>query len=156
MKKAITVTIILILLVSFFAGCQAFRDPNTLSMESLSEEQKTTIRNKYLIKYNADFSWDLTGGETSYFGTINNCVILMPLGTTLQPGIVMHYTFEIADHTFECYESRDLFAYREGKICTLAEAYQQGWLTKDHIGVICEKYNREYQEYLQRLEENNA
>ena len=152
MKKAFSVILALILLVSVFAGCQAPRDPNALTMETLSEEQKTTIRNKYLIKYNADFSWDTTGEQSSYFGTINNCVILMLLGTTFQPGVVMHHTFEVAGYTFECYEPRDLFAYREGEICTLAEAYQQGWLTKDHIGVICEKYNRDYQEYLQRQE----
>ena len=155
MKKAFSFIIVLTILLPLLTGCQTSQEMDVLSIEPLSEELKTTIRNEYLIKYNADFSWDMADGKSSYFGTINNCVILLPTGKDFLHGMVMHHQFEIAGHTFESNKPYDLFAYRDGEICKLEEAYEQGWLTKDHIGKICEKYNVDYKEYQQHVEETN-
>ena len=59
-----------------------------------------------------------------------------------------HGHIEIAGYVFESPNAIGLYAYRDGEVCELKEAYEKGWLTKEHIEIIHERHLEIYAEWL--------
>ena len=130
MKKIFTCIAIVSVILFLFTGCQTPRDPNVLYDDALSEELKEEISEVFLQRMNYGFSWNAV---EPYLGTINGCVILIERGRSIDCEL---WAETIAGYTFEWGHESALYAYRNGEICYLREAYDNGWLTKEHIGKI--------------------
>lgn len=155
MKKIIAIVALLALVLTLFAGCQAPTDPDVLHRETLSDELKTKIKNKIVLKYDEVICWEgvLVDWAEPYYGTINDCIIVQYAGTDrMSIGMERGY-IEIAGHAFESPNYIGLYAYRDGEVCKLQEAYEQGWLTKEHIGKIHERHKEIYATWLNAQEE---
>ena len=162
MKRLTVLLGVCLLVLSFFAGCHAAStpatepsDPNVLYEETLTEEVKTKIKNKVVLKYDTVVSWHLydTAHEYPsynypYYGTVNGCVIVRQslAGMNDAPGRTL---LEVADYTFEWCEAFDFYVYRDGEVFTLQEAYESNWLTKEQVGAIHEKHSGFYALWLE-------
>ena len=152
MKKAVSVIVLLVLLISLFTGCQAPYDSNKLYTELPSEEvfEEMFIALSYK-NYYVDlrkYPESCPHGEWSY-GTINDCIVAG--ATTADIGGVTVIT--IADYVFEYGRPFHIFVYKDGEGCTLQEAYEQGWLTKEHIEQLHVRHPRTGEERLQITQE---
>lgn len=143
-----TLIFLMVALVVFI--CSQFADPNTLWIEPLSDADK-----EHLTKAVADqtdiggyVQWREPGYSNPYYGTINNCAIVRTTSyydvDVFRPG-----RFETAGYIFYWDEVFELYAYHNGEVCRLDEAYERGWLTREQIGVIYDKH----QEYISLLPE---
>ena len=153
MKRFFALLVITIMLLSCFTGCKVFYGPNNLYRESLSDEVKTKIRTKVLLlEYDDLIYWD---GTDPYYGTINDCIIVrvLPYGQMFVPEQRGH--IEIAGYNFETPKPIRLYAYRDDEACELKEAYERGWLTKEHIEEIYERHNEIYADWVKKLEKMN-
>ena len=126
--------IISTILLCLVAGCQAPRDPNVLYDDPPSNMLKIEISTAYTEKYGSEFDWDCAKPD---IGTINGCTVVVIRGWSADMGI---YRCIIADYEFWNSGPLSLFAYRNGEICHLHEAYESGWLTKEQIGLLHAKY----------------
>lgn len=154
MKRLLILTVLLTILLTIFAGCQTLRDPNMIYEDILSEELKQDIYHELLMQQdvlvNLDYIDHYSGG--AYYGTINDCVIIREIqynwfGTTIG-------RFEVAGYTFEYGDTFYLYVYRDGEVCQLKEAYENGWLTKEQIEVIHAKHNQRYAKELKQKEDD--
>ena len=157
MRKLLALLILPIMLMSLLVGCQTFRNPNVLYEDELSEELKTTIKNKVVLKYDTSVQWGFTGSGKAYYGTINNCIVFQTsYPNAMWPAIVYNVQHEIAGYSFRgAYPDFNLGVYRDGEVCFLDEAYENGWLTKEQIGKIYEKHQIIYETYLKAYEESH-
>ena len=155
MKKAILVIVLLSMGFTLFAGCRISRNSNVLYNDPLSDEMKTTIKNKVVLKYDTSVQWHGAGSDEPYYGTINDCIVVQTsLPNVMWPAVVYNVKLEIAGYTFRgIYPDFNLCVYRDGEVCLLEEAYENGWLTKEQIGKIYEKHQIIYKEYLTAYEE---
>lgn len=154
MRKAFLIIALLALVLSLFAGCQAPRDPNVLYDDPPSNMLKIEISTAYTEKYGSEFDWDCAKPD---IGTINGCTVIVVRGWSADMPM---YRLIIADHEFWYSGPLSLFAYRNGEICHLQEAYENGWLTKEQIGLLHAKYEKiqenwgvYYEEWLTQKEE---
>lgn len=158
MSKVLPIAIVFTIILAIFAGCQEAYDPNTLYNDPLSEEVKTKIKNWAVIEYDWVIHWDYENpyyGNT-YYGTINNCIILRNVGNLLDiDGIPLGH-FEIAGYVFDWKNPFLFYAFRDGEICKLTEAYEKGWLTQEQIGKIHARHTAHYAKYLDEREEMQA
>ncbi len=145
--------VILLAALVLFAGCQTPRNPNVLYDEPLSEKLKGEISDAFLEKYGFAFDWN---SFKPCLGTINDYTVLIIRSESIDFEI---YNNEVAGFTFTTAGNVYLYAYRDGNVCKLEKAYENGWLTKDHIGQLHAKYveieqNWEvyYQEWLDQKE----
>ncbi len=74
MKKVIAVVVLLAVMMSLFAGCQTSTDPDVLHRKTLSDELKTKIKNKIVLKYDEVIYWEgfLVDWAEPYYGTISD------------------------------------------------------------------------------------
>ena len=164
MKRLSALLILFIMVLSLIAGCQSQGpgttqpseplDPNTLYEEVLTEEVKTKIKDKIVLKYDTVISWHIydmayeqPAYEYPYYGTINGCVIFRQTlaGMNDAPRRTL---LEVADYTFEWSKAYDFYVYRNEEVLNLKEAYEAGWLTKEQIGVLHEKHSGYYAQWL--------
>ena len=156
MKKIIAIVALLALVLTLFAGCQTPKDPDVLHRETLSDELKTKIKNKIVLKYDEVIYWEGLTLERAepYYGTINNCIVVQYAGVDrMSLGNIAGVNIDIAGYVFEAPDYICLYAYRDGEVCKLQEAYEQGWLTKEHVGKIHERHKEIYATWLNAQEE---
>lgn len=134
MKKACAAILLVTIILHVFVGCQAPRDPNVLYDEPLSDKLKKEISATFLKEYGSEFNWDEI---KPCLGTINECTILIIRASSI---FFETYKNTIEGFDFDYAGKINLYAYRDGKVCKLQEAYENGWLTKEHIGQIHAKY----------------
>ena len=77
-----------------------------------------------------------------YYGTINGCVIIL-FNTYLMD---KYNTLTIEDITISNDSSFYLFAYKNGEIVLLEDAYKNKWITYDDLSTIAKRHN-EFNEY---------
>lgn len=131
--KRFTALFLILTMAIVLAGCQESYNPNVLYDDPLSEELKQEITSVFLWEHDKSFGWDRID---PCLGTINSCVILID-----RASVTMDYWTEtIADCVFEWGQPVELYAFRNGEICYLREAYEHGWLTKEHIQLIYAKH----------------
>ena len=150
MKKWFVFGALLLIALAVFFWWQNTNDPNVLYEDTLSNQFKGEISAAFLDKYGSEFYW----GVKPDIGTINGCTVLA-VRDGFETDIERH-SITIADFEFRV---SALFAYRSGEVCRLQEAYENGWLTKEHIGLIHAKYQEieknwdiYYQEWLEQKE----
>ena len=156
MKKAVMFLILLGMILSL-NGCQTVRDPNKLYTYSLSEELKTTIKNKVVLKYDVVIYWGESTpdwGQT-YYGTIDDWIIVQDCGAGRMNIGGYPCTTEIAGYTFIHDDIFALYAYRDGEVWELKAAYENGLLTKTQIGKIHEKHNDIYAQLIEARKNAN-
>ena len=138
MKRALAICIALVIILSLIFCRQFFadtpRDPNVLYEDSPTEELKEKIYDLTQAQ-KMPFYWERQ--PKPYLGTINNCMILSYRTNSITFDI---YHKVIADCKFTWMGHFYLYAYRDGEICTLQDAYENGWLTKEHIQLIHAKH----------------
>ena len=139
MKKVFAILIILAMSLSFFAGCQSANpdatqptgsiDPNVLSVVPLTAEVRKEIHDVLLgVGENVVLSENPKEGD-GYYGIINECIVVRG-----NDGVIdVNSCIRVADCTFVNGTSFRIFVYRDGEICELQEAYDEGWLTEEHI-----------------------
>ena len=156
MKRVCAIILLATILLFVFAGCQAPYDPNVLYDEPLSEALKQEINHALIMQCDTKINWEYFDpyyGSPSY-GTINNCIILRTPDpdNSFMPtsGLV-----EVADYSFVWSWGFGLHVYRDGEACTLKEAYEREWLTKEQIGKIYEKHNRFYEGLLRKYADSH-
>lgn len=156
MKKYIGIVLLLVIALALFFWWQNTNDPNVLYNDPLSDEMKTTIQNKVVLKYDTSVQWRGTGSNEPYYGTINDCIVVQTsLPDVMWPAVLYNVKLEIAGYTFRgSYPDFNLCVYCDGEVCLLDEAYENGWLTKEQIGKIYEKHQIIYKEYLTAYEES--
>ena len=145
MKRLSSIVIILVLLLTIFAGCQSSDD--LLRKESLSKETQDVVDTAIIRDCGGrEISWDFPG---YYYGTINNCIIVNDINPES-----MHLTvackISVGDYAFEWGFPIKLYAFKDGEACTLGEAYSRGWLNDEHIQQIYEHhedFRTNYNEY---------
>ena len=152
--KLIIAVLLFALILPLFAGCQTTRNPNVLYQDSLSEELKTTIKNKVVLKYDEVIYWSETTAswQEPYYGTINDWIIVQCCLTNKMSIGLPYPDYELAGYTFEAGGFFCLYAYRDGEVWELKEAYEQNLLTKEQIGKIHERHNEIYATLLQGKE----
>lgn len=111
---------------------------NYLYRDPLSEQMKQEISEAFLDQYNIAVDWNYA---YSFYGTVNGCAILMTTDQESEPAYCMQ---EIVRTPFEWRAPFRLYAYRDGEICELQEAYDKEWLTRDHIEMIRERNIQHY------------
>lgn len=135
MKKAILMIVLLGIISVLLAGCHATQKSNILYDDPLSEEIKQNISYALLMQCDVKMTWN---ESDLYYGTINNCIVFR-FGPEACLDVLSHT--EIAGYRFNWfYTPLRFYAYRDGEVCELSEAYEQGWLTKEQIGKIHEKH----------------
>lgn len=160
MKKYLCI-ILLIAATSILFGCASSvvpEDPNVLRNDPLSEELKTDIKHQLVLQYDYVIDWDYENpyyGNT-YYGTINNCIILRDLGNLLDIEGVPLGHFEVAGYIFDWKNPFRFYVYRDGEVCEFSEVYEKGWLTKEQVGKIHAKHTAHYAKYLDEWEEMQA
>lgn len=154
MKRWFVLNALLLIALALFLWWQTPRDPNVLYDESLSDKLKNEISAVFLEEYDFEFHWDRVKPD---IGTINDCTVFISQGG-LSVEIEV-YRVIVADFEFRSSIPLALYAYRNGEVCSLQEAYEGGWLTKEHIGLLHAKYEEiqqnwavYYQQYLDQKE----
>ena len=150
MKKWMIGIILLTVSLTLVIGYFVFSDTAALTLEPLSDELKTKIRNRIILAYDDYISWDVTEEmSVPYYGTINDCIIIQIAGGSSRGHGKWGSQIKIAGYAFETPDQIQLYAYRNGEACTLEEAYERGWLTKWQIGKILERHNEIYDEWIE-------
>ena len=152
MKKLFVFVTLLTIAVSLLAGCQLFQDPNTLSKKPLTEEVKADIKNKIVLKYDKIINWDGKDWNEPYYGTFDDCIIVQCTWMSLGGGNLYP---DIDGYKFATPNPAQLYVYRNGEVCTLEEAYEEGWLTKTQIGVLVDRHREIYATWLEAQEPKN-
>ena len=144
--KRVFMFLIITIFLSCFAGCNVFYNPNTLYRETLSDELKAEIKKDILWQFDHLIYWDGITGQSNdpYYGTINDCIIVRALHTNEASDGVTSGHIEIAGYDFKTPKPIGLYAYRDGEVCELKDAYENGWLTKEQIEKIYKKHNEIY------------
>ena len=151
-KTKLLVSILsLVLILSIFAGCQYSGmdatqatepsseatepsseatepsepiDPNVLFTEVPTQGNLKALYDK-LVNYAISDRYPLS---TWYYGAINDCIVVFMEGNTFWTRTIV-----VADCEFYHTQGFYIFVYKGGERCKLEEAYEKGWLTKDHI-----------------------
>ena len=154
MKRWFVFGALLLIALAVFLLWQNTDDPNVLYDKPPSDKLKNEISAAFLEKYDFEFHWDRVKPD---IGTINGCTVFISQGG-LSFEIEVHRVI-IADFEFRSSVPFSLYAYRNGEVCSLQEAYEKGWLTKEHIGLLHAKYEEiqqnwavYYQQYLDQKE----
>ena len=150
MKRLITLIVLIAMVLTIFAGCQSSGmdatqatepsseatepskpiDPDVLSLtppsKEVLKELSDAFTNNGLANWLENYP-DHCGGSWIY-GTINGCIVVFIEGQ-------LHAEWEIyvADCEFVYGSSFLIEVYKDGEVCELKDAYEKGWLTKDHI-----------------------
>ena len=144
MKKAVAVFALLAMILPLFTACRSV--DLTLSFEPLSDEAKALINDRVERDWERKVDWDGTGWYEPYYGTINGFAVVQASKGYLYNNSgytgVAGYGFKAEGYLFE------LYAYRDGLVCTLQEAYANDWLTKEQIGIIHERHQEIHAEWL--------
>ena len=172
-KTKLLVSILsLVLILSIFAGCRSSGvdatqatetstepssepcNPNALYEDTFSEELKTEIKQKIVLKYDTVISWriydldyEFPAYDYPYYGTINDCVIFRQSHAGMMDA-PKRTLLEVADYTFEWNEDFNFYVYRDGEAFNLKEAYENGLLNKEQVRVIHEKHSGYYAQWL--------
>ncbi len=77
--------------------------------------------------------------SNKYYGKFGDCVVLVVEGS-----LAVYGEFKIAEYVFAYGNSATMYAYKDGEMKYLEEAYEAGWLTEADIGKVYERY-KEYQ-----------
>ena len=143
MKKVISLVALLAMTLSLFTGCQEPYDPNKLYTDLPSKEVCKEIYVTFLDMgtwaYGLYFE-SIYGDESInyqwYYGTINGYIIIFG-----EPAdVCVSSRMTVADCVFEYGTPFKIYAYRDGEVWTLREAYEEGLLTKDHIKLLEERH----------------
>ncbi len=116
-----------------------YRDPPT---EQLKEEISSAFSAQYAIAVDWDYAY-------TFYGTINGCAILMIVD---QKDERVHCTKKIIvsssgrEEPFEWLAPFELYAYRNGEVCTLQEAFDKEWLSRVYIEHIRQRNIQYYAE----------
>ena len=154
----VTVTLALVI-------CAQFTVPNTLWIEPLSEADMQHLSDavREPCDYKGWIEWnDYHEYDNPYYGTINRCTVVR-VEYPIELGILNWGYYEAAGYTFYWIDKPELYAYRDGEVCRLDEAYERGWLTKEQIGVIYEQheayismlpeeYQAEFRAWIEKME----
>ena len=76
-----------------------------------------------------------------YYGVFNDCVVLV-----IESNLTMESEHRIADHVFGYGNSASMFAYNNGKMYDLKDAYEMGLLSGSDIGNVYTRYTK-YKEF---------
>ena len=142
-KKMISLTMVIILLLAAFASCGDNKRP------TLSERKKEAINEAWMKKADETLSWsDIDAGVYSgarYYGTFNGFdIILIEYVSVVDSGGHM----VVAKYVFRHNTSFNLYAYKDGVFYTLNEAYENTLLTRKQIKKIYDIHWNKYQKTL--------
>ena len=82
--------------------------------------------------------------NSRYYGTINDCVILVSVGMA---AVMTEY--KIAGYTMSFCTSAEISVIKDDAVLRLEEAYDLGYLTDDNIALISKRHNA-YESYLKK------
>lgn len=151
MKKVLAVVVLSSLVLTLFTGCPVSDESDVLSTEPLLDTLKEQIYYDLLMEHDTLVQWDFVD---PYYGTINDCIVLIifPAPNTMKPAVLWRQ--RIAGYEFEWGSPiNGFYVYRDRDACTLQEAYEQGWLTEEHIGEIHERHIEYRENYPEMLEQ---
>lgn len=132
--------------------------PNVLWIEPLSEADRELLKKEihaYEVSTKPEWYSEIWWYEAipwfePYYGTINNCTVIRAERRSIAAVWMGWGRYEVADRVFYWSDPFRLYVYRDGEVCTLEEAYERGWLTKEQIDKIYEKH----QEYIALMPED--
>ena len=145
MRRWLPTLICLMVALVVFICCQ-FADPNILWQEPLSDADKEHLSEVIYaqVENPGVIGWYTTqASDNPYYGTINGCTIVRGEMHSIDCEWHGYGRVEVAGYVFYWEVPHELNVYRDGEACTLGEAYERSWLTKEQIGIIHEKH-REY------------
>lgn len=136
-KKWLCIWVVLILLVGVLlaAGTASSEPPTEVTDEMLSQIEKDYAKYQYANGTNPEFEgpWPV---EYCY-GIYNGCVAVM----FSESCYCLGWEDEVADSIF-CYrDSSYIHIWNNGTFLCIAEAYEQGLLSKEDIAMIAEIHN---------------
>lgn len=144
MKKVFAILMLLAMLLPLLTGCQ--KVDLSMSDAPLTEEAKALIKETIETEDELTVDWDAEDWYAPYYGTIGGFAIVQASRGYLANNTgyigVAGYGFKAEGYCFQ------LYAYRDGKVYTLHEAYRGEWLTKEQIGVIYERHQQIHAEWL--------
>lgn len=145
MRRMFAFFIFLGMVLTIFVGCQSA--DNTLINVPLSQETKDAVDRAVLDLGCSGIYWDF---PQFYYGTINGCIIVN--GNNLDyMHVAMFCKIKVGDYEFCWGNPIDLYAFKDGKACTLEDAYREGWLNDNHIQQLYdhhENFRTNYGKYL--------
>lgn len=151
MKKVFFLILVITIALTVICGCQSpsvnatipstqpseNRDPNVLSTELPSKEVIKTVRDAAWDQgYNADLTnYPKHCNGAWYYGTINDCIVIFS-----EAQLTAERNLWVADYVFTWRMWFNILVYKDGECCLLEEAYEKGWLTKEHIAQLHERH----------------
>ena len=143
MKKVISLVILVAMTSSLFVGCQEPYDPNKLYTDLPSKEvcKEIYLTFQDMGTWACGLYFESIYGDKNinyqwYYGTINGYIIILS-----EPGdVCVACQMKVADCTFEYGYPFEIYAYKDGQVWVLQEAYEKGLLTKDHIKLLEERH----------------
>ena len=157
MRKICAIIALVAIALSLFAGCQSAGvapvDPDVLNHAALSQETMDAV-DRAIRDIDPSFvkvEWDF---QRFCYGTINGCVIVnVDRFGMMHPAII--WSTKVGDYVFLWDHPTVLYAFKDGEVCTLSDAYQKGWLNDEHIRQLydyhedlCENFPKYFKEYL--------
>lgn len=142
-KKLILLLLTFALLIPLLAGCQS---KPTSSYEPLSDKKIEEIRTAWETALepplgNRDYHYLIDfASPDNYYGTHGDCVALYYQLTSDLFGPEPS-AFEVAGHVFYNRNNPRLYIYRNGEFKSIAQAYEDGWLTEEQIASIAAHHN---------------
>ena len=151
MKRLITLIVLIAMVLTIFAGCQSSgmdatqaTEPSSEATEPSSEATEpsepidpdvlfTGIPTQGILKeaYDHLMNYVIPSKHDPllwYYGCINDCIVIFQDGN-----LHAYWSISVADCVFKDSESFCIRVFKGRENCTLQEAYEKGWLTKDHI-----------------------
>lgn len=125
------------------AGWPSEFDPDVYFKDTFLDEKKEKMTALLLTQYSKEIDWD---NACRYMGIVNGFDVFMILSYGLSVGEV-YFTLEIADLKFQWDVPFEIYLHRDGTLYKLKEAYEKGWLTKDHVAQILKAHNEAYGEW---------
>lgn len=110
-----------------------YYDDHYLYREPLSEQKQQEISEAFLTQCGISVDWDY---DYTFYGTINGYAILMTVDQAAEPAYCVKW---IGRRPFEWVAPFSLYAYKDGKVYELQEAYDNEYLDSSNMFRIRER-----------------
>ena len=121
--------LIILLLLSIVSGCGEKKQ----TMLTISGALKEEVGNAWLEERGREISWYEAGGSNRYYGTYGEAVAIF------SPGITdAIWEINVAGESLMWHSGFSISVYKEGKFCSLEEAYENGILTQENVKSIAD------------------
>lgn len=109
----------------------------------MSEDRKTEIEAAWKAKFDVSLQWEAYfPTHDRFYGDFGTCVVILAPGN-----LTAVSTIEVAGYAFTYTSSFVLYVYADGKFYQIQEAYNNGIVTQEQIGMV-HTYHVNYVDYV--------